>query len=307
MGRNRPARISTARGEARDAYIMLAPFLLLFGFFILLPILASLVLSFTYFDMVQTPKFIGFDNYLRMFLDDDVFLKALSNTLVFALITGPLGYIICLIFAWLINEIHGKWLRAFMTFVFYAPTISGSIYVVWTYIFSGDSYGLVNGLLRQWGLITTPIQWLTDPQYILGIIILVQIWLSLGTAFLSFIAGLKNIDRQLYEAGAIDGIRNRWQELFHITLPSMGPQLQFGAVMQIGASFSVAGVAIAIAGNPSTDNAGATIVTHIIDMGNMRYEMGYASAFSFFLFAIMLFANFILRNILKAVTKEDMA
>ena len=229
---------------------MLAPFLLLFGFFILLPILASLVLSFTYFDMVQTPKFIGFDNYLRMFLDDDVFLKALSNTLVFALITGPLGYIICLIFAWLINEIHGKWL---------------------------------------------------------GIIILVQIWLSLGTAFLSFIAGLKNIDRQLYEAGAIDGIRNRWQELFHITLPSMGPQLQFGAVMQIGASFSVAGVAIAIAGNPSTDNAGATIVTHIIDMGNMRYEMGYASAISFFLFAIMLFANFILRNILKAVTKEDMA
>ena len=306
MRYHKAARLQTSRGDTRDAYLMLVPFLAFFGLFILIPIGASFALSFTYFDMVQMPQFVGIDNYLRMFLDDDVFLKALSNTMVLALITGPLGYIVCLVFAWLINEISNRYLRALMTFVFYAPTISGSIYVVWTYIFSGDSYGLINGFLRQMGLITTPIQWLTDPAYILTIIIIIQLWLSLGTSFLSFIAGLKNVDRQLYEAGAIDGVKNRWQELFYITLPSMGPQLQFGAVMQIGAAFSVAAVPIAIAGNPSTDNAGATLVTHIIDMGNMRYEMGYASAISFFLFAIMLFANYILRNILKAVIKEDM-
>lgn len=292
------------RRDTRDAYLMLLPFLLLFSFFIVLPILSSIFLGFTYFDMIQMPQFLGVKNYVRMFLDDDVFLKALSNTVVFAVITGPIGYMSCFIFAWLINELPPR-VRSVLTFIFYAPTISGSIYIMWTYIFSGDSYGLINGVLRNLGLINKPIQFLTDPKYVLSVIMLVQIWMSLGTAFLSFIAGLQNVDKQLYEAGAIDGIRNRWQELFYITLPSMGPQLQFGAVMQIGASFSVSQIAIALAGFPSTDNAATTIVTHIMDVGNLRYEMGYASAISVFLFAIMLFTNFLLRNILRAVTKDD--
>lgn len=290
--------------DTRDALLMLLPFLLLFCYFIVLPILSSIGLSFTYFDMVQPPQYIGIRNYIRMFLDDDVFLKSLSNTLVFAIITGPIGYISCLLFAWLINELPRR-VRSFMTLVFYAPTISGSVYVMWTFIFSGDSYGLINGALRNLGLINKPIQFLTDPKYMLVIIMIVQIWMSLGTAFLSFIAGLQNVDRQLYEAGAIDGIKNRWQELFYITLPSMGPQLQFGAVMQIGASFSVSQIAIALTGFPSTDNAGSTIVTHIMDVGTLRYEMGYGSAISVFLFAIMLFTNFVLSNILRAVTKDD--
>lgn len=299
-----PRKRKISNKDTRDAYIMLLPFLLLFGFFVILPILASVFLSFSYFDMIQMPKFIGVGNYVRMFLSDDVFLKAVSNTLIFAVVTGPLGYMACLMIAWLVNDLS-KTMRTFMTFVFYAPSISGSVYVIWSYIFSGDSYGFVNGWLRKLGLISQPIQFLTDPAYTLQILMIVQLWLSLGTAFLSFIAGLQNVDTQMYEAGAIDGIRNRWQELFYITLPAMGPQLKFGAVMQIGASFSVAEISIALAGFPSTDNAGTTIVTHIMDVGNTRYEMGYASAISVFLFAIMIFTNFIVRKILKAITKED--
>lgn len=297
-------RLRLGHHDTRDAYIMLLPFLCLFGFFIVLPIVTSLGLSLTYFDMVQMPSFVGVSNYARMFLDDDVFLKSLSNTLIFAVITGPLGYIICLLFAWLINELsHG--LRVFMTFLFYAPTISGSVYIVWSYIFSGDSYGLVNGFLMNAGFISSPIQFLSNPSYTLGILMLVQIWLSLGTPFLSFLAGLQNVDHQMYEAGAIDGIRNRWQELFYITLPSMGPQLRFGAVMQIGSAFSVAEISIALAGFPSVDNAGSTLVTHIMDVGNLRCEMGYASAISVFLFAMMLFTNYIIRNVLQAISDID--
>jgi len=286
-----------------DPYIMMAPFLILFIYFTIIPILSSIALSFTYFDMIHLPQFIGLMNYTRMFLEDDVFIKSLSNTFVFAVITGPIGYIMCFVFAWLINDLNPR-IRAFMTFLFYAPTISGSLYVIWTFLFSGDSYGFINGNLMRLGLLNEPVQWLSDPRYILTIIMIVQIWLSLGASFLSFIAGLQNVDKALYEAGAIDGIRNRWQELFMITLPSMGPQLQFGAVIQIGASLSVGTVAIALAGYPSTDYAAETVITHIMDVGNLRYEMGYASAISVFLFVLLLFTHFILRKVLRKIARD---
>ncbi len=287
----------------RDAYVMLAPFLILFSFFMVIPILASIVLSFTYFDMVQFPAFVGVDNYIQLFLNDDGFIKAISNTLVFACITGPLCYIISFVVAWMISQ-QSRWLRTVVTFLFYAPSISGNLYVIWAYIFSGDSYGIVNGLLMQLGIISTPIQWLTDPKYVLSIIIIVQLWMSLGTGFLSFVAGLQNIDRTMYEAGEIDGVKNKWQQLFYITLPSMGPQLQFGAVMQIAASFSVSTVAVALAGFPSTDDAANTIVTHIMDYGNLRYELGYASAISVVLFFMMAVANKLLSSVIHKVAKE---
>lgn len=284
-------------------YIMVAPFLILFIYFTVIPILSSIALSFTYFDMIHLPKFVGLMNFTRMFLEDDLFIKALSNTVVFAVITGPIGYIMCFAFAWLINDLTPK-LRAFMTFLFYAPTISGSLYQIWMFLFSGDSYGFVNGNLMRLGILNDPVQWLSDPRYILTIIMIVQIWLSLGASFLSFIAGLQNVDKAMYEAGAIDGIRNRWQELFLITLPSMGPQLQFGAVIQIGSSLSVGMVAINLAGYPSTDNAAETIITHILDIGLLRYEMGYASAISVFLFFLILFTHYILKKVLRKIAKD---
>ena len=277
---------------------MILPYFIFFLVFTIIPVLVAIYLSFTYFNLLQPPQFRGLFNYARLLLDDDVFLIALKNTLIFALLTGPISYLICVLFAWLINELPSK-LRVLMTLVFYAPSISGTLYVIWGFIFSGDSYGMVNGFLMQMGLINDPILWLTDPQYNMTILIIVQIWLSLGTSFLALIAGLQGVDRSLYEAGAIDGIRNRFQELIKITIPSIGPSLMFSAVMQISSSFAVGRLSMALAGFPSTDNSASTIVTHLLDYGNYRYEMGYACAIATVLFIMMLTMNAFVKFLLR--------
>lgn len=270
----------------RHLYLLMAPFLLVFTVFIIIPIIVSVVLSLTDFNMLQSPSFVGIDNYIRMFLDDDVFIVAVRNTLIFAVLTGPVSYLLCFFLAWMINDLPPKF-RWVLTLLFYAPALASNIFYIWTYIFSGDMYGLVNSTLIQLGVIMEPIQWLTDSTYVMFVIILVQLWMSLGTGFLAFIAGLQSVDTSLFEAGAIDGIRNRWQQLWYITLPVMKPMLMFGAVMQISTSFSVSTVPMTLAGFPSTDNAAATVVSHMIDHGILRYEMGYASAIAVLLFIVM--------------------
>ena len=284
----------------KHAYVLMAPYMILFALFTVLPVVMSLLISFTYFNMLELPTFIGWQNYSRLFLEDDVFLIAVKNTLLFAAITGPLSYVACFVFAWIINDMRPK-VRAFMTLVFYAPSISGNIFFIWQMIFSGDRYGIANGFLIRWGIMLEPIQWLKTEIYILGIIILVQLWLSLGTGFLAFIAGLQTVDKTLYEAGAVDGIRNRWQELWYITLPSMRPQLMFGAVIQLTTSFAVAEVSIQLAGFPSVNYAAETIVTHLMDFGTIRFEMGFASAIATVLFAIMVGTNLIVQRLLRRV------
>lgn len=271
-------------------YALMAPFLILFALFTLIPIIYSVVISVTNFNIFTTPTFVGWDNYLRMFFDDDVFIIAIRNTLIFALITGPVSYVLCFVFAWLINELRPK-VRAVVTLIFYAPVLSGTAFTVWSFIFSSDQYGLLNGYLMELGILREPMGWLTDPAYILFVVIFVQLWMSLGTGFLSFIAGLQGVDRTLYEAGLVDGVHNRFQELWYITLPVMKPQLLFGAVMQIVSSFSVADVSVRLAGFPSTQYAAETLVTHIMDYGTVRFEMGYACALACFLFALMYLAN----------------
>ncbi|WP_373876580.1 carbohydrate ABC transporter permease [Paenibacillus spongiae] len=285
---------------AKHSYILMMPYLLLFSLFTVLPVIMSLLISFTYFNMLEAPRFIGWQNYIRLFLEDDIFLIAIKNTLLFAAITGPVSYIACFIFAWIINELSPK-LRAILTLVFYAPSISGNIYFIWQMIFSGDRYGIANGLLIKIGVLLEPIQWLRNEDYILIIIIIVQLWLSLGTGFLAFIAGLQTVDKTLHEAGAVDGIKNRWQELWYITLPSMRPQLMFGAVIQLTTSFAVADVSISLAGSPSVNYAAETIVTHLMDFGTIRFEMGFASAIATVLFIIMVATNLIVQKLLRKV------
>ncbi|WP_156160100.1 MULTISPECIES: carbohydrate ABC transporter permease [Paenibacillus] len=284
----------------RTLYAMIAPYFLIFFTFTVLPVVLSLIISFTNFNMLELPKWVGWQNYARLFVQDDVFLIALKNTLMFAVITGPISYIACFVLAWIINELSPK-VRTFATLVFYAPALSGNAFIVWTLLFSGDAYGYINAFLMKWRVILEPILWLKDTKYIMPIIIIVQLWLSLGTSFLAFIAGLQGMDKSLYEAGAIDGVKNRWQELWYITLPSMRPQLLFGAVIQITSSFAVAEVATTLAGFPSVQYAGHTIVTHLMDFGSLRYEMGYASSIATVLFGIMLGSNLIVQKLLRKV------
>ena len=284
----------------RHYYILMAPYMIIFFMFTVVPVVFSLGLSFFYFNMLEFPRFIGWQNYSRLFLNDDIFLIALKNTFLFAAITGPVSYLACFIFAWIINELSPK-VRAFMTLIFYAPSIAGNVFFIWLIVFSGDTYGYLNGFLMKIGVILEPIQWLSDEKYILAIVIIVQLWLSLGTSFLAFISGLQTIDKSLIEAGAMDGIKNRWQELWFITLPSMRPQLLFGAVMQITASFAVAEISIALAGFPSVNYSEHTIVTHLMDYGTIRFEMGYSSAIATVLFGLMIGTNLIVQKLLRRV------
>lgn len=274
----------------KACYAMLLPFMSLFIIFTVVPVVMSLPMGFTNFNMIENPKFVGLSNFYTLFLNDDVFLIAVRNTLIFAIFTGPFSYILSFIIAWLINEMNA-FLKTFFTFVFYAPSMTTSVYVTWQLILSGDSYGYLNAVLIDLGILNEPAQWLTDKNYILTVVIIVQLWMSMGAGFLAIRAGFQNIDKSMYEAGAIEGIKNRWQELFYITIPSMGPQLLFAAVIQISASFTVGVVGQNLVGLPSTDYAAHTIMNHATDYGNIRYEMGYASAICFVLFAAMLLAN----------------
>lgn len=274
----------------KGCYGLLAPFMILFIIFTVIPVVMSLPIGFTNFNMIQTPKLVGFSNFYTLFLNDEVFLIAVRNTLIFAIFTGPFSYVLSFIIAWLINEMH-PFLKTLFTFVFYAPSMTTSVYVTWQLILSGDSYGYLNAVMMDIGLFTSPKQFLTDTNYILPVVIIVQLWISMGAGFLAIRAGFQNIDKSMYEAGAIEGIKNRWQELFTITIPSMGPQLLFAAVMQISASFTVGTVGQMLVGLPSTDYAAHTIMNHATDYGSIRYEMGYASAICFVLFVAMLLAN----------------
>ena len=284
----------------KTAYFMLAPFLILFIVFTVLPVVLSIILSLTDFNMLEMPNWVGIENYKRLFLDDDIFMLACQNTLIFAAVTGPVSYILSLLVAWFVNELPPK-IRALVTLIFYAPSISGQVYLIWKTLFSSDSYGWANATMMNLGMINEPILWFEDAKYVMGLCIVVALWTSLGTAFLSFIAGFQTVDRSMYEAAAVDGIKNRWQELWYITLPTMRPQMMFDAVLAITNSFGFGGVVTALCGFPSVNYAAHTIMHHLDDYGGQRYEIGYASAIAVILFIIMYGANRIIKKALSKV------
>lgn len=294
-----PLRFFKRIWKDKLAYALVAPFMILFTIFTILPAIVSIVLSFTSFNLLENPSFIGLENFKRMFFEDDIFPVALKNTLIFAAIIGPAGYMLSLLLAWVINEL--KSLRSLVTLIMYAPSISGNAYLIWTVFFSGDAYGYANGILMKLGIINTPIIWLKNTQYMPIVLIIIALWVSLGVSFLSFVAGFKGVDKTYFEAGAIDGVTNRWQELWYITLPLMRPQMVFGAVMSISSSFGIGALIDGVFGFPSTDYALHTLTNHMTDYGGTRYEMGYACAIAVILFAMMVAFNVVFRKFIEKV------
>ena len=286
--------------QHKVAYLMIAPFFILFFIFTVVPVLLSIVLSFTTFNLLEWPTLVYADNYIRLFLDDEIFLIAVKNTLMFAIITGPASYLLSLFFAWFINELRPK-IRAVVTLLFYAPSISGNVYLIWTIIFSSDQYGYANALLMKFNIIQKPILWFQDEKYIFTLVVLVALWTSLGTSFLTFIAGFQVVDKSLYEAGAVDGVKNRWQELWFITLPTMRPQMMLGAILAITQSFGFGAVITVLVGFPSPNYCVHTIMHHLDDYGGQRFEMGYASAIATILFFMMIGSNLLVTKILRKV------
>jgi len=283
----------------RTLYLMMLPYLILFFLFTIAPVIMSLLLSFTDFNMLEFPNWRGWQNYLDLFLEDAIFITAVKNTLIIAVIVGPGGYMLSFVLAWLINELPSV-PRVIMTFVFYAPALTGAV-SIWTLIFSSDYYGWANSILMELQIIREPVTWLKDPTYILPIVIIVQLWSSLGVNFLTLIAGLKGVNREFYEAGAIDGIKNRWQELWYITLPCIKEQLLFSAVIQISNTLGVGAITTALCGFPSVSYAGHTIVNHLTDYTSVRYELGYASAIATILFLAAILLNSLIRKIIRKV------
>lgn len=283
-----------------QVYALIAPFLILFTIMTVLPVASSIVLSFFNYDMVSMPTFAGIGNYFRMFLRDSVFITVLKNTILLAVITGPVGFLLSFVLAWLINEFRPL-VRTLLTFMFYTPALIGNGLFIWSILFSSDSYGYINSILLSLGLINSPIQWLSDSNYIVPIVVMVQLWQSMGVSFLANISGLQNINPEIYEAGSVDGIKNRWQELWYITLPGMSHMLLFSAVMQIAGSFSISAIITQLAGYPTVGYVADTIVSYLSDVGTVKYEMGYASALSVVLFLLMIATRGITKKLLDKV------
>lgn len=284
----------------KTLYLFLLPYFTVFTLFTVAPVVVSLVLSFTYYNVFEAPRFHGLTNYINLLLADDIFLTAVKNTFLLAVITGPIGYLASFMFAWFIHELP-RYVRAVAVLVFYAPSIAGGAFIIWSLIFSGDSKGYLNSILVETGIMSGPILWLTDTRYMMPVVIIVVLWMSLGTGFLSFVAGLQTVDAAQYEAGYVDGIKNRWQELWYITLPNMKGMLMFGAVMAITQSFGVGDVTQQLCGMPSTDYAVHTAVNHLVDYGTLRFEMGYASAIATILFLSMFLCNKAVQSLLRRV------
>lgn len=284
--------------QSASSYAMVTPFFVFFIIFTVVPVLAAIALSFTNFNMVQAPQLLGMDNFQQA-AEDGLLFIALRNTLVFVFLNGPVGFVFAFLMAWLINEMPRK-LRVLMTVLFYAPSVSGNIYFIWQFLFSGDIYGLANGFLMRMGLITAPKLWLTDSSTNLTIAVIVSLWMSLGIGFLSFIAGFQSIDESQYEAGTMDGVQNRFQELWYITVPNMKNMLLFAAVLQIAGAFSVGEVTQALTGGFGSSNYSTlTILNLIDDYASVRMEMGYACALGVLLFALVIVSKKVIFKLLK--------
>jgi len=280
-------------------YLMLLPFMILFFTFTVLPVAMAMFTSFTHYDVLQPHRFVGLENFRRLFLDDQLFVLSIQNTFTLAVLIGPIGYILAFFMAWLINELPTK-LRAVLTIIFYGPSMAaGAFMVFFAFFFSNDPFGYLNSFLISRGFMEEPILWLMDPDYMIFVVVITQLLMSLGIGFLSFVAGLQVVDKTQYEAAYVDGITNRWQELWFVTLPNMKPQLMFGAIMTITGSLSLD--PSALMGFPSAQYRTHTMINHLVDYGSVRMEMGYASAIAVLLLLIMLGVNKLFQMFLRRV------
>lgn len=286
--------------KSKTGYLFLGPFLVLFILFNLVPVINAVSMSLTENNMIQPPKLVGLQNFKTLLLSDDIFLLSLKNTLIFAVFIGPIGYMLSFLMAWLLNGMH---FRKFFALCVYAPSITSGIAMaqVWLYLFSNDSHGLINNLLMRWNFITSPVLWNQNAESIYVVVILISVWMSMGSGFLVFMAGLQNLPDDVLEQGRIDGIRNRGQELVYLILPMMKPQLLFGAINSIVGAFGVFDVVTQFAGMPSPNYSAHTIVAHLYDYAFNRFQMGYASAIAVVLFVI----TFTLGRICMRLLRSD--
>ena len=287
--------------EEVTSYLFLSPYLILFAVFIVVPVILAILLSFTNFDSMNFPSFVGLKNYITLLTTDNTFMQyVLPNTIKFSLIVGPVGYFMSFIMAWVLAQIPHR-SRTLFALMLYSPTLTSGVAmtVIWRVLFNGDQTGYLNSLLLNLGWIQEPIQFLQSSEWLMPVMIIVSLWNSMGIGFLSMLAGILNINSEMYEAGYIDGISNRFQEIMYITIPSMKPQMLFGAVMAVINTFQTGAIGVQLSGsNPTPQYAGQMMLNHIEDYGFLRYEMGYAAAISVVLLLLIWFLSKIVFKVL---------
>jgi len=278
-------KIGTA-SDALYATVMLLPYGIVFCLLIFIPAMLSAVLSFTYFNMIAFPTWRGLQNFVNILTADTVFFQhVLPNTLQFAIMTGPGGFVLSFFLAWLLAQIQAV-PRNIIALCLFSPSLGAGLGVIFGPLFSGNQFGLLNAQLLRFNIINQPIQWWNEQQYIMPLGILLTLWGGLGLGFLAMLAGILNVDEQVYEAAYIDGIRNRFQEIIYVTIPLTTPMMLFAAVMAIAGSFNGGLIMVNNAGNPPPGYAGSVIMSHIQDFQG-RMEHGYAAALAIVLFGIV--------------------
>ncbi len=289
----------------KTPYLFLLPYLILFTVFIIVPTAMAVGLSFTNYNAVEAPEFVGLTNYINLLTQDNIFLQyVLPNTILFSIVVGVGGYVLSFFLAWSLSQLS-KLPRTILALIIYSPSMTQGVAmtVVWRTVFLGDQSGIANYVLTKLGIITEPIIWMTNTSYIMPIVIIVALWSSMGVGFLAMLAGLLNVSPELYEAAAIDGVRNRFQEVIYITIPSMKPQMLFGAVMAVTNAFQAGSIGVQLTGaNPTPQYAAQLMVNHVEDYGFARYEMGYAAAVSVALLGLIYAFSYVAR---KLFTEKD--
>ncbi|MEA3488798.1 MAG: sugar ABC transporter permease [Candidatus Omnitrophota bacterium] len=284
--------------EQKISYLFIALPFTLFFVFQLAPVLISFLWSFTRYDVVHSPRFVGIANYRDILFNDPRFWKAMWNTVLYVLGVVPVGVCLSLFLAVAIDQ-KIKF-KNFFKSIFFLPTVTAiiAVSVIWKWLYAGEKYGLINYFLMKLGL--QPVDWLASPTWTLPAIMIMSIWAGVGYSMILFLAGLQTIPQVMYEAAEIDGA-GFWKKFFHITLPLLKPTIVFVAMMSFIFSFQVfEQVYIMTSGQGGIGgvlDSALTIVAYLYDKGFVKFQMGYASALAYIIF----FCIFILTMINRRV------
>jgi multiple sugar transport system permease protein len=288
-------------GKQKMSYLFIALPAILFFIFQLAPVFISFFWSFTQYDVVHAPKFVGLANYRNILFNDPLFWKAIRNTILYVIGVVPIGVCLSLILAVAIDQ-KIKF-KNFFKSIFFLPTITAivAVSVIWKWLYAGEKYGLFNYILLKLGF--QPIDWLASPTWTLPSIIIMSIWAGIGYNMILFLAGLQSIPDVMYEAAEIDGA-GFWTKFFNVTIPLLKPTIVFVSIMSFIFSFQVFEQVYIMTGGQGgiggVLNSALTIVAYLYDMGFQKFQMGYASALAYIIFLLIFVLTMVNNRLMRS-------
>ncbi|BCB82093.1 sugar ABC transporter permease [Phytohabitans flavus] len=288
--------------RALPGYLMLLPFAALFAGFLVWPLLNSLYFAFTNYNGVKPPTLVGFDNFQRLWFEDERFRTALVNSFAYVAATVTLTTVLALALA---VAFHGtSWRDRIMRTLFFLPAVTSTIAValIWRWIFTVEDFGLANTVIGWVGV--EPVQWLATPSLTIPILVVMAVWGGCGYGMVIFVAGLNAIPEEHYESARLDGA-NAWQQFWYITLPQLKPVTTYVVITSLISAFQVfEAVYIVFRGVSSVggvQDSGLMLVPYLYDMGFTKFQLGYASAIAWSLFIVIFVVSMIQLRVTRAL------